>query len=68
MHAADDGVGLEHQIASRRRRDRRGVVNEPERARMFGERLEIARDQAILAQFDCVLLAHGARPPKQSVK
>ena len=48
MHAADNGVGLEHQVAARGRRDEGGIVGEAERARMGGERLEEARDQTIL--------------------
>ena len=58
MHAADDAVGLEHEIAARRRRDRGGIIGEPVSAGMFGERLEIARDQAIFAGFRCVLFVH----------
>ncbi len=50
MHAADDAVGGEHEIAARGRRDRGGVVGEPEGAGMLGDRREIARDQTILAE------------------
>ena len=32
MHAADNRVGLEHQIAARRRRDEGGIVGQAERA------------------------------------
>ena len=51
VHAGNDAVGREHQIASRRRRDRGRVVGEAERARMGRERPEIARDQAIFGRF-----------------
>ena len=39
----------EHEIAARGRRERRGIIDQAERAGMFGERPEIARDQALLA-------------------
>jgi len=68
MHAADDPIGLEHEIATRGRRDRRGVVAKPQGAGMFGERGEIARDQALLAGLRCALLAHRDRPSKSSLK
>src|SRR5262249_3848454 len=55
MHAADDAVGLEYEVAAGRRLDHRGIVAEPERARMFRERREVARDQPLLAGF---LFAH----------
>ena len=48
MHAADDAVGLEHEIATRGRRDHGRVVGEPERAGVLGQRPEIARNQALL--------------------
>ena len=35
MHAADDAVGGEHEIAARRRRDRCGIVDQPEGAGML---------------------------------
>ena len=48
MHAADDGIGLEHEIAAGRRRQDRGVIRKTERARMRRKRTKIARDQPIL--------------------
>ena len=48
MHAADDGVGLEHEIAAGRRLDEGGIVGQAERAGMDGERREVARDQSVL--------------------
>ena len=48
MHAGDDAVGGQHQIAAGRRRHDGGVVAKTERARRRGERTEIARDQALL--------------------
>ncbi len=48
MHAADDGIRFENQIATRRRREKCGIVRQPQRAGMRGERLEETRDQAIL--------------------
>ena len=50
MHAADDGVGLEHQIAARRRREKGGIVGQAERAGMGRERLEETRDQAVFGR------------------
>ena len=50
MHAADDGVGLEHQVAARRRLDEGGIVGKAERARMGRDRLEIARDQTVFGR------------------
>ena len=54
MDAADDAVGREHEIASRRRRYRRRVIAEAERAGMGRQRAEIARDQAIFGRFPSV--------------
>ncbi len=68
MHATDDPVGLEHEIATGRRRDHRGVVGEPEGAGMLGERREIACDQPLLAGLRRAVLAHRDRTPKSSVK
>ena len=42
MHAGDDAVGREHEIAARRRRDHGGIVDQAERARMRRERAKIA--------------------------
>ena len=50
MYATDDRVGLEHEIASRRRREKCGVVGQPKRAGMGRERLKETRDQAILGR------------------
>ena len=58
MHAANDAVGLEHDVASARRRDRGGVVDKTEGAGMLRQRLEIARDQAVLAGGLWLLHAH----------
>ena len=51
MHAGDDAVGRQHEIASGRRRHDGGVIDQAERAGMLGQRPEIARDQAILGRF-----------------
>ncbi len=48
MHPADDRVGFEHNVVSRRRHERGGIVEQSECARMSGERTEISRDQPIL--------------------
>ena len=48
MHAFDDGVGRHHDVLARRFQDR-GIVVETERAGIGRERLEIARDQRVLA-------------------
>ena len=48
MHAADDGIGLEHDIAAGWRHQDRGVIGKAERARMRCERTKITRDQPIL--------------------
>ena len=48
MHAADNGVGREHEVVARRRRQQRGVVGQAERAGMPRERLEMPRDQPVL--------------------
>ena len=61
MHAADDAVGLEHEIAPRRRRNRGGIVGETERTGMGGDRPEIGRDQAVLAGF-LVQFRHALLP------
>ena len=66
MHAADDGVGLEHQIAARRRRDEGGIVGQAERARMGRERLEIARDQTIFGRHVGRRLGHRRHPAARS--
>ncbi len=47
MDAGNDAIGREHEIASRRRGERRSVVDKPERAGRGGERPEIARNQAV---------------------
>ncbi len=47
MHAADNGVGLEHQIAAGRRLDEGSVVAKTKRAGMRRDRREEFRDQAI---------------------
>ncbi len=50
MHPADDAVGGQHEIASRRRRDDGGVIGETQGAGMGRDRPEIRRDQAVLAR------------------
>ena len=47
MDAGNDTIGREHQIASRWRGERRGVVDEPQRAGRGSKRPEIARNQAV---------------------
>ena len=47
MHAADNRIGLEHQVAARRRLDEGGIVGQAQRARMGRDRLEEARDQTV---------------------
>ena len=65
MHATHDGVGLEHEIAAGWRRQHGAIVAQPEGARMLGERLEMARDQAILGR-DWSGSARGHRPTRLS--
>ncbi len=48
MHAGNDAVGGQNQIAAGRRRDCRRVIAEPEGAGMRRQRTEVARDQALL--------------------
>ena len=50
MHAADDGVGFQHQLVARRRHQHRGIVDQSERAGMRRQRLEVARDQPVLGR------------------
>ena len=64
MHSGDDAVGLEHEVATRGRRDCRGIIEQAEGAWMGGERLEIARDEAILAGLGCLRFFHQNRPLK----
>ena len=59
MHAGDDAVGRQHQIASGRRRQPAASSARPQRARIRGQRAEIARDQAFLGQFICVRIARA---------
>ena len=51
MHADNDAVGGQHDVASRRRRNDGGVIDQAERAGMLGQRPEIARDQAVFGGF-----------------
>jgi hypothetical protein len=51
MHANNNAVGGQHDVASGRRRNDGGVVDQAEGAGMLGQRPEIARDQAILGRF-----------------
>ena len=51
MHAGNDAVGRQHEIAARRRRHDGGVVDQTESAGMRRERPKIARDQALLGRF-----------------
>ena len=57
MNATDNGVGLEHQIKSRWRGEKSGIISETKRARMGRERLEEARDQTILGR-DVIVRGH----------
>ena len=50
VHAGNDAVGGEHEIASFRHAQDRGVVGEAEGAGMGGERPEMLRDQALLGR------------------
>ena len=68
MHPGNDAVRLEHEVAPRRRRERRRVIGESKRAGMLGERREVTRDQAILAGLRCAVVAHRHRLPEWSVK
>ena len=64
MHAADDSVGLEHEIAAGRRLDEGGIVGQAERAGMDGDRREVARDQFVLGgRFVRQFVCHGVRRP-----
>ena len=47
MHAADDGVGLQHDLMAGRHRQHRRIVGQPERAGMPRQRLEMAGDQPV---------------------
>jgi hypothetical protein len=50
MHAGDDAVGGQHQIAPRRRRQDRGVIGKTERAGRSCERTEIFCDQVVFSR------------------
>ena len=54
MHAGNDAVGFQHEIAARRRRQLGGVINKTQGAGMGRDRAQIARDQAFLGRFRCV--------------
>ena len=51
MYAGNDAVGCQDQIASGRRRQHGGVIDQTQRARMGRERTQIACDQAFLGGF-----------------
>jgi len=51
VHAGDDAVGGQHDVAAGRRRNDGGVIAQAERAGMLGQRPEIARDQAVFGGF-----------------
>ena len=59
VDAADDGVGLEHDVAARRRGEESRVVGERQRARMGRDRLEEARDQAVFGGEFVGVRCHG---------
>ena len=50
MHAGDDAVGRQHEVAAGRRREDCRVVAEAKSARMRRQRPEIAGDQALLGR------------------
>ena len=62
MHPGDDAVGLEHEVATGRRRDCRGIIEQTEGSGMGGERFEVARDEPVLARLRCLRFLH-ANPP-----
>ena len=51
MHANNDAVGGQHDVAARRRRNDGSVIDQAKSAGMLGQRPEIARDQAVLGRF-----------------
>ena len=50
MHARDDPIGREHEIAPGGRRNGRSIVGEIERPRMGDDRPEIGGDEAVLGR------------------
>ena len=58
MHAANDAVCLEHNVAAGRRLEDGGIVQEREGSGMRRQRPEIARDQVILARSGLLLIRH----------
>jgi hypothetical protein len=48
MHAADEPIRLEHQIAAGGRLQRSGVIEKSQGRRMLRQRTEVARDQTFL--------------------
>src|SRR5262249_8557773 len=63
VDAGDDRVGLEHDVAVVRRGEDRGVVGQPEGARMTGEWSKIARGQAVCPGAG---IRHGRHHPPAS--
>ena len=51
MHAGNDAVGCQDQIASGRRREHGRVIDQTQRAGMGRERTQIACDQTFLGGF-----------------
>jgi len=49
MHAADEPVGLEHQVAAGGRLERGGIVEKSQGCRMLRQSAEVAHDQVFLA-------------------
>src|SRR5690242_4051874 len=60
MHAADEPVGGQHEIAVRRRRESGRIVGKAKRAGMCRERREEARDQPVLGRASVFVGAHDA--------
>ena len=50
MHATDNGIGLQHKVAARRRPEERCIIRQAKRAGMGRDGLEEPRDQAILGR------------------
>ena len=63
-HPGDNAVGLEHEVATGRRRDYRGIIEQTERSGMGGERFEVARDKPVLAGLLCLRFLHENPPLK----
>jgi hypothetical protein len=64
MHAAHEPVGRQHQIATERRRQDRGIVGKPKRAGMGRERRKEARDHPVLGGHTFCVGAHCLALPR----